>query len=88
MQIICQHVEDEVVGERGDVVVTAADLGGPEGLNAVLGDFYRRVVDSFPPDERRQVTDLCETGLINWIPTLDPTIAPYTLRIDVEAPAQ
>ncbi len=72
LQLICQHVERAILPERAagvdaDVVVeiTEADLGGRDGLERILSDFYRREVLAFAPRQRRLVRALCETGLIN-----------------------
>ena len=61
LQIICQYVERHVLPDKdppatGEVVtIEAADLGGPEGLRSVLGDFYRRTVAR----SRRRRNDRC-----------------------------
>jgi hypothetical protein len=72
LQIICQHVERSIVpNKQGDVdsdsavEITEADLGGPEGLERILRDFYRNELASFSSKERMLVRRLCETGLIN-----------------------
>jgi streptogramin lyase len=72
LQIICQHIERTIVPAKlaeaeadEPVEITEADLGGPDGLNAILRDFYRSELDSFPPTEREHIRDLCETGLIS-----------------------
>ncbi len=65
LQIICQYVEDVLVGSREGVVVTADDLGGRDGLNSILQDFYRRALAALPDEHEAAARELCETGLIN-----------------------
>ena len=70
LQVVCQHIERVILplkagGASGLVEITAGDLGGFDGLNEILRDFYRREVDSFDPEVRAKVKNLCETGLIS-----------------------
>ncbi len=65
LQIICQHVEEALVGGRDGVVVSAADLGGREGLGRILQEFYGSRVGGLDPAAAAAVRALCETGLIN-----------------------
>jgi Novel STAND NTPase 1 len=72
LQLICQHVERSIVpakpasADPDDVVeITEHDLGGRNGLERILSDFYQRELLAFPPRQRALVRDLCETGLIN-----------------------
>ncbi len=72
LQIVCQYVERAIVPRKsagassGDVVeIDAPDLGGRDGLDRILSEFYRRTVDSFPSSEQDRVRQLCEQGLIN-----------------------
>ncbi len=65
LQIICQYVEDVLVGDREGVVVTADDLGGRAGLNNILQDFYRRALAALPDEHEAAARELCEAGLIN-----------------------
>ncbi len=72
LQIVCQYVERAIVPRKsagassGDVVeIDAPDLGGRDGLDRILSEFYRRTVDSFPSSEQDRVRQVCEQGLIN-----------------------
>lgn len=71
LQIICQHVERTILPRKtrdaGDhtVEITPEDLGGPEGLNAILLDFYRREIDALDPEDQDKARALCEAGLIS-----------------------
>jgi Novel STAND NTPase 1 len=72
LQIICQHVERSILaGKPADiqsdsvVEISEADLGGKEGLDRILRDFYRNELVRFPSKERQLVRHLCESGLIN-----------------------
>jgi Novel STAND NTPase 1 len=72
LQIICQHVERSILaGKPADipadsvVEISEADLGGKEGLDRILRDFYRNELARFPSKERKLVRHLCESGLIN-----------------------
>ncbi|MEM9038387.1 MAG: hypothetical protein AAGD33_00690 [Actinomycetota bacterium] len=71
LQIICQYVERRVLPTKparstdGVIEIEAADLGGLDGLRSILGDFYRRTVESFPDAEQKKIRELCEKGLIS-----------------------
>ena len=71
LQIVCQYVERAILPTKaapppGDVVqIDAPDLGGREGLERILGDFYRRTLQTFPASQQKAVRELCERGLIN-----------------------
>ena len=71
LQIICQHVERSILPTKslpdaGSMAeITEEDLGGKDGLDRILRDFYRREILSFPSNQRKIVRTLCETGLIN-----------------------
>jgi PKD repeat protein len=69
LQIVCQHVEREIVPSRaaadGEIVVTESNLGGHEGLSAILRDYYRRQIEALDPDDRDDARRLCERGLIS-----------------------
>jgi hypothetical protein len=71
LQIVCQYVERAILPAKGapapgDVVqIDAADLGGKQGLERILGDFYRRTLQTFPASQQQAVRHLCERGLIN-----------------------
>jgi tetratricopeptide (TPR) repeat protein len=45
--------------------ITSADLGGPAGMDAVLKQFYRRVIGMLGWRERRRARRLCEEGLLS-----------------------
>ncbi|HEY3486130.1 MAG TPA: ATP-binding protein, partial [Ilumatobacteraceae bacterium] len=71
LQIICEHVERTILpGKRPSdepdavVEITDADLGGRDGLQRILRDFYRTKLQMFARKDRRRVRELCETGLI------------------------
>ena len=72
LQIICEHIERSILpGKRPpddpDAIteITDADLGGQDGLQRILRDFYRTKLLLFTNrQERHRVRDLCETGLI------------------------
>ncbi len=68
LQIVCQYVEDVVLPSKavtgtGVIEVAAADLGGQEGLNRVLEEFYGRQLARF--DDPTPIRELCERGLIS-----------------------
>ncbi len=68
LQIVCQYVEDVLLPSKAakgtDVIeVAAADLGGQEGLNRVLEEFYGRQLARF--DDPAPIRELCERGLIS-----------------------
>jgi hypothetical protein len=72
LQIICQYAERSIVpSKRGDgdsdsaVEISEADLGGQEGLERILRDFYRNELGAWPARQRVLVMHLCERGLIN-----------------------
>jgi hypothetical protein len=72
LQIICHHIERSIVPRKRDEVdsdstveISEADLGGKEGLERILRDFYRNELATFSPKERKLVRRLCEAGLIN-----------------------
>lgn len=72
LQIVCQYVEqailpDKVAALGPDEVarIDAPDLGGREGLDQILSDFYRRTIESLPTSAQRSARHLCEDGLIN-----------------------
>lgn len=72
LQIVCQYVEQAILPEKSEdsadgriVTIDAADLGGKEGLDRILSDFYRRTIESLPPSGRAAARELCEEGLIN-----------------------
>jgi hypothetical protein len=70
LQIICQHIERSIVPQKeappdGLVEITEDDLGGRDGLERIVGDFYRRVLETFPHAQRQALRGLCERGLIS-----------------------
>ena len=70
LQIICQHIERVILPAKAatdDAVVeiTAQDLGGKQGLDRIVGDFYRREIEDFPRRQRSSLRKLCEAGLIS-----------------------
>ena len=72
LQIICQHLERIILPRKEATAAPAAiaeiseaDLGGDDGLNEILGDFYRREIEEFSPEDRNLVRSLCENGLIS-----------------------
>jgi Novel STAND NTPase 1 len=72
LQIICQHIERSIlVGKQDDsrpdsiVEISEADLGGKEGLDRILRDFYRNELARFTSSDRKLIRHLCESGLIN-----------------------
>jgi len=71
LQIICEHIERTILpGKRSPdepdsvVEITDADLGGQDGLQRILRDFYRTKLQMFTRQDRHRVRELCETGLI------------------------
>jgi Novel STAND NTPase 1 len=72
LQIVCQHVERSIVpGKQAQPVpgqlveISASDLGGRDGLERILTDFYGRELARLPGTQRPLVRALCERGLIN-----------------------
>jgi hypothetical protein len=70
LQLICQRVETLVSLRQEEAaqqaVIALNDLGGVQGLNATLQDFYRNVVAAInPPRTRKRVRRLCELHLIS-----------------------
>jgi hypothetical protein len=70
LQIVLQHIESSIVplkatGPDGTVEITEGDLAGRRGLERIVGDFYRRQIESFPVRQREPIRKLCETGLIS-----------------------
>jgi hypothetical protein len=71
LQIVCQYVERAILPTKGvpepgqTIEIDQVDLGGKAGLELILGDFYRRVLQSFPAAQQKDVRHLCERGLIN-----------------------
>lgn len=68
LQIICQHIEDKVSkrsAETGPIVIYKDDLGGPEGMEQVLEQFYNDQIDQLPEETREWAHRLCENGLIS-----------------------
>jgi hypothetical protein len=71
LQIVCQYIERAIVPSKHrsspdeTVVIDAPDLGGRSGLQRVLGDFYRRTLDSIAVAAQPAVRRLCERGLVN-----------------------
>jgi Novel STAND NTPase 1 len=72
LQIVCQYVEQAILPGKvaalgaGEVAqIDASDLGGRDGLDRILSDFYRRTIESLPTSDQRSARNLCEDGLIN-----------------------
>lgn len=75
LQLVCQRVEEKVAEKQNqiaenlneeDLKVTMEDLGGEEGLKAILRDFYRRQLYALPTWRiRRSVRRLCQEYLIS-----------------------
>ena len=70
LQIVLQYIETTIVPRKamaqdGPVEVTENDLGGRLGLERIVGDFYRRQIESVPLRHREALRKLCETGLIS-----------------------
>ena len=80
LQLVCQRME-EIAAERQSVTgaakvsITVDDLGGEDGIHAILGDFCRSVLQSISPWwTRRAVRKLCT----------DYLISPHGRRLSVE----
>ena len=71
LQLVCQKVEALVAARqqrdgRESQTVSLADLGGEEGLNATLRDFYEGVLRRIPHvPTRRRARRLCDQYLIS-----------------------
>ena len=71
LQIVCQYVERAILPSKGVPLpgqileIDEGDLGGRRGLDRILGDFYRRTIQSFDGSQQKAVRQLCERGLIN-----------------------
>jgi tetratricopeptide (TPR) repeat protein len=69
LQLLCQHIENKVhirqEQKDTEIVIEEDELGGEEGMKAVLEDFYDRVFDDLSQSERQRTRKLCETGLIS-----------------------
>jgi tetratricopeptide (TPR) repeat protein len=69
LQILCQHLEERVLErqQKGEGLVTVhpEDLGGQEGMEKILQDFYNHQITQLPEEDRDAVRRLCERGLIN-----------------------
>ena len=69
LQILCQHLEEGVLERQqrgaGVVVVSSSDLGGRQGMEGILQQFYNRQINQIPVEERDAVRHLCERGLIS-----------------------
>ncbi len=69
LQIICQYIEEALVLSPGAAAtpreITADDLGGEEGLNEILRDFYRRQIATLATSVQNRVRRLCEEELIS-----------------------
>jgi len=69
LQILCQHIEENVLDrqKRGSGVqqVRASDLGGRQGMEGILQQFYNRQINRIPQADRDAVRHLCERGLIS-----------------------
>lgn len=69
LQILCQHVEatvrDRLTAVDGAAVVRRSDLGGREGMEAILQGFYSQRMGEFDEAERDALRRLCERGLIS-----------------------
>ncbi|MCZ6738920.1 MAG: septum formation family protein, partial [Actinobacteria bacterium] len=72
LQIICQHLERSILPKKQQtadpeaiVEISLEDLGGEEGLNEILRDFYRREIEDFGSEDQALIRKLCEIGLIS-----------------------
>jgi tetratricopeptide (TPR) repeat protein len=68
LQIICQHIEDEVSkrsAEAGPIVISRKELGGHEGMDQMLEQFYNDQIGQLPQESRELAHRLCENGLIS-----------------------
>jgi len=66
LQLICQHVETNLLGRTDqEQQISRAALGGEEGMKRVLRDFYDQQVRRISRGrDRRAAYRLCEKGLI------------------------
>ena len=71
LQIICYHIESTVVKRASKgfadvgVVINVGDLGGTEGMDQILEQFYNCQIDQFPEELRERIHDLFENGFIS-----------------------
>ncbi|MCA9421361.1 MAG: SUMF1/EgtB/PvdO family nonheme iron enzyme [Nitrospira sp.] len=73
LQIICQHVEQQVAHRQGqgesEVEADETVLGGRTAMEGLLQSFYRRAVRLLPPwsltRQRGRARRLCERGLLS-----------------------
>jgi tetratricopeptide (TPR) repeat protein len=69
LQILCQHMEDQIAWNEepagGVQAVTAAELGGRQGMESILQQFYNKQIENMPTEDRAAVRRLCERGLIS-----------------------
>jgi len=62
LQIVCRHVEEALVKDRQDVVITTDDLGD---ITNIFQDYYKNILDKFPIAEKEKVQNLIEEQLIS-----------------------
>ncbi|MBX2989730.1 MAG: TonB family protein [Bacteroidetes bacterium] len=68
IQLLCQHVEQTVLRKQSryeTVSVSLHDLGGEEGMQNILRDFYRVQMKQLSPAQWWVAHTLCENGLIS-----------------------
>ena len=65
LQLVCQHVEQQMIPTNPWSSIDWTDLGGEAGLKAVMDGFYQRTLaDVGSRFGQRKVASLCEDGLI------------------------
>ncbi|HNL39928.1 MAG TPA: hypothetical protein PKH43_12355, partial [Saprospiraceae bacterium] len=62
LQIVCRHVEDNIVARYQTTLVGASDLGD---LQSVFADFYNNTLAALPAAEQADARRLCEDVLLS-----------------------
>lgn len=69
LQLVCQHAEDMVIARGADAAPLALevnDFGGLPGLERLVREYYRQVLDRIAaPDARRRAQLMFEEGLLD-----------------------
>lgn len=74
LQLICQHIEEQVIREREkkemplgirEIVIDSSVVGGQTGMQEILHGFYQKQLNRFNEPNRTAVQNLIEKGLIS-----------------------
>lgn len=93
LQLICHHIENLVLHKQAKdpkdkVCIRASDLGGEDGINHIMKNYYEKQIRSLESEkDRASVRQLCEDGLISrggWRVSLDIDVVTYEYDVRAE----